>query len=59
MEAFETSRAATEEEEEGTGMGMWIVNRTVLEYNGNIDLTENKYLTHGFKINISLGGKYV
>ena len=59
LEAFETSRAATEEEEEGTGMGMWIVNRTVLEYNGNIDLTENKYLTHGFKINISLGGKYV
>lgn len=59
LEAFETSRVTMDEEEEGTGMGMWIVNKTVLEYNGNLSLEENRQLTRGFKIAISLGGKYV
>lgn len=59
LEAFETSRTTVDEEEEGTGMGMWIVNKTVLEYNGSLSLTENKQLARGFKIAISLGGKYV
>lgn len=59
MEAFESDKSSTVGEEDGTGMGMWIVKRTVLEYNGDIDLSENKTLDIGFKISISLGGKYV
>ena len=59
LEAFETSRATVDEEEEGTGMGMWIVNKTVLEYNGSLSLAENKQLARGFKITISVGGNYV
>lgn len=35
---------------------MWIVKRTVVEYNGDIDLSENKILDNGFKIVIRLGG---
>lgn len=60
-EAFESDKrnSGIEEDEDGTGMGMWIVKRTVLEYNGNIDLNENKTLQVGFKTTISLGGKYV
>lgn len=58
-EAFESDKSTFAGEEDGTGMGMWIVKRTVLEYNGNIDLSENKILDIGFKIAISLGGKYV
>ncbi|MCQ4808264.1 ATP-binding protein, partial [Intestinimonas massiliensis] len=42
LEAFETSRATGDEEEEGTGMGMWIVNRTVSEYHGSLSLEANK-----------------
>lgn len=60
-EAFESDKrnSGIEEDEDGTGMGMWIVKRTVLEYNGDIDLNENKTLQVGFKTTISLGGKYV
>ena len=59
LEAFETSRATADEEEEGTGMGMWIVNRTVSEYHGSLSLEANKRLARGFQITIGLGGKYV
>ena len=59
LEAFETSRATADEEEEGTGMGMWIVNRTVSEYHGSLSLEANKHLARGFQITIGLGGKYV
>ena len=55
MEAFESSRNMVGQEEEGTGMGMWIVNRTVLEYNGSIDLSENIKADRGFYIKISMG----
>lgn len=58
-EAFESDKSNSGGEEDGTGMGMWIVKRTVLEYNGDIDLSENKMLKTGFKVAISLGGKYV
>ena len=58
-EAFESDKSSSVGEEDGTGMGMWIVKRTVLEYNGDIDLSKNKTLDIGFKIAISLGGKYV
>ena len=58
MEAFESDKSGSEreEDEDGTGMGMWIVKRTVVEYNGDIDLSENKILDNGFKIVIRLGG---
>ncbi len=58
LEPFESSRSM-EENEEGTGMGMWIVNRTVLEYNGAVDLEENKKRDMGFIIKMSFGGNYV
>ncbi len=61
LEALESDRGipGEREDEDGTGMGMWIVNRTVLEYNGGINLSENRLLSKGFKANISFGGKYV
>lgn len=57
LEPFESGEES--EEEEGTGMGMWIVNKTVLEYDGKIDLSENKVREKGFVIKMSLGEKYV
>ncbi len=61
LEAFESDRGIPGErkDEDGTGMGMWIVNRTVMEYNGEIDLSDNTMQSIGFKANISFGGKYV
>lgn len=61
LEAFESDRGSQpgEEESEGTGMGMWIVYKTILEYNGNIDLTANRKSKNGFQVVISLGGKNV
>jgi signal transduction histidine kinase len=56
-EAFESERG--DQNEEGTGMGMWIVKKTALEYDGDIDLSENIGLEIGFKAKISFGGKYV
>ena len=60
-EAFESDKGSSgrEEDEDGTGMGMWIVKRTIMEYNGDIDLSENKTLDRGFKAVISIGGRYV
>lgn len=60
-EAFESDRSNSgrEEDEDGTGMGMWIVKRTILEYNGDIDLSANKAMETGFKAVLSFGGKYV
>lgn len=58
-EAFESDKGNDSEDEDGTGMGMWIVKKTALEYDGDIDLSENKTLEIGFKTNISFGGKYV
>lgn len=61
LEAFESDRGIPSESKDvdGTGMGMWIVNRTILEYNGDIDLSENKMMSKGFKAIVSFGGKYV
>ena len=59
LEAFESSRNPIGEEEDGTGMGMWIVNKTVLEYNGTIDLSENRMVEKGFFIKIQVGGRGV
>lgn len=57
LEAFESSRNPIGEEEDGTGMGMWIVNKTVLEYNGSVDLSENRIAEKGFFVKIQLGGR--
>lgn len=57
-EAFESDRG-DQNKDDDTGMGMWIVKKTALEYDGNIDLSENKNLQMGFKTKISFGGKYV
>ncbi len=48
-----------EDEDDGTGMGMWIVNRTISEYNGVIDLSENQRTETGFYAKIILGGRNV
>ena len=59
LEAFESSRNLIGDEEDGTGMGMWIVNKTVLEYTGTIDLSENRKSETGFYIKIQIGGRSI
>ncbi|MCI9173463.1 MAG: sensor histidine kinase [Lachnospiraceae bacterium] len=60
LEAFESGHHCDgEDEDDGTGMGMWIVNRTISEYNGTIDLSENQRRETGFYAKIILGGRNV
>lgn len=54
LEAFETSKRNPDGELVGTGMGMWIVNNTVLDYKGSINLSKNKETEGGFYVTISL-----
>ena len=54
LEAFETSKRDAGGELVGTGMGMWIVNNTVLDYKGKIDLSKNIETKEGFYATISL-----
>lgn len=54
LQAFETSKRNAAGELIGTGMGMWIVNNTVLEYRGNIDLEKNVETKSGFYATVSL-----
>lgn len=54
LEAFETSKRDVDGELIGTGMGMWIVNNTVLDYKGKIDLSKNIETKEGFYATISL-----
>ena len=54
LEAFETSKRDVDGELIGTGMGMWIVNNTVLDYKGKIDLRKNIETKEGFYATISL-----
>lgn len=54
LEAFETSKRDSDGELVGTGMGMWIVNNTVLDYRGSIDLSKNIETKEGFYVTISL-----
>lgn len=54
LEAFETSKRDSEGELVGTGMGMWIVNNTVSDYRGKIDLSKNIETKKGFHVTISL-----
>ncbi|MEG0214526.1 MAG: ATP-binding protein, partial [Hungatella sp.] len=59
LEAFETDKCGMLPAEEGTGMGMWIINKTILEYNGSIDLSKNKTLQIGFAVLLKFGGSDV
>ncbi|MCI8965513.1 MAG: histidine kinase [Clostridia bacterium] len=54
LEALETDKRNVLGEKIGTGMGMWIVNNIVKDYNGEIDLSENKKERIGFYIRIRL-----
>jgi signal transduction histidine kinase len=57
LDPFESDKRSTNGEVIGTGMGMWIVNRIVNEYNGSIDLSENKIHENGFYITMILKEK--
>ncbi len=59
LNAFESSKVTAGQEEDGTGMGMWIVNTTVLDYNGDIDLSKNKECDKGFHVRIRMGDEDV
>lgn len=54
LEAFETNKRNSLNEKIGTGMGMWIINNIVNDYNGTIDLNKNKKTDKGFYIDIEL-----
>ena len=54
LEAFETNKRNSLNEKIGTGMGMWIINNIVNDYDGVIDLEKNKSIDKGFYIDIKL-----
>lgn len=58
LEAFETDKIAIDGdlENNGTGMGMWIINQVAQDYNGSVDLEGNKELERGYRVTIILGG---
>lgn len=57
LEPLESDKRSINGEIIGTGMGMWIINRIVNEYNGSIDLSENKICDKGFYITMILKEK--
>lgn len=54
LEPFESNKKNDLGELVGTGMGMWLIKRTVSDYNGSIDLSQNKFEPTGFFCSISL-----
>lgn len=58
LEAFETDKVAADGslDEDGTGMGMWIVNQIARDYRGAVDLSDNKTRDRGYHAVITLGG---
>ena len=52
LEVFETDKRNSEGEKIGTGMGLWIVNNTVEDYGGRIDLSKNKTEETGYYITL-------
>ncbi len=56
MDAMETDKTDADGEVVGTGMGMWIVGKTVKGYKGTVDLSENIDCEIGFHIMLSLKG---
>lgn len=57
LNAHESDKCNELGEKIGTGMGMWIIDKTVNEYNGEIDLSKNINSETGFYIKIKLKGK--
>lgn len=57
LEPMESDKRNGVGEAIGTGMGMWIINRTVADYNGSIDLSDNAKQTSGFYATIKLKKK--
>lgn len=57
LESMETDKTDADGEVVGTGMGMWIIWKTVDEYKGTIDLSENLSDDTGFHIKLSLKGR--
>lgn len=57
MEAMETDKTDSDGEIIGTGMGMWIIGKTVKDYNGSVDLSKNIDSERGFHIEITLKGR--
>lgn len=58
LEPFETNKRDTNNNLIGTGMGMWIINKTVKEYHGVVDLSQNKDMVSGFTAIINLKGVF-
>ena len=54
LEPFESNKMNDQGELIGTGMGMWLVKRTVSEYNGSINLSQNIVSPTGFLCEIEL-----
>lgn len=54
LNVFETDKRDSSGQKIGTGMGMWIVNNTVQDYNGKIDLSKNIMAESGFYITLFL-----
>ena len=54
LEPSETDKRNEFGETIGTGMGMWVIAKTVSEYNGEIDLSKNTNSSNGFHIRITL-----
>lgn len=52
LEVFETDKRNSSGEKIGTGMGLWIVNNTVQDYGGRIDLSRNREEKTGYYITI-------
>ncbi|MBE5933634.1 MAG: sensor histidine kinase [Lachnospiraceae bacterium] len=57
MEAMETDKTDSDGEIIGTGMGMWIIGKTVKDYNGTVDLSKNIDSERGFHVEITLKGR--
>ena len=57
MDAMETDKTDADGEVIGTGMGMWIIGKTVKDYKGTVDLSKNIDSEIGFHITISLKGR--
>ena len=54
LEAFETNKRNSSGEKIGTGMGMWIIQKIISNYNGKINLEKNKKMKDGFNVEIEL-----
>lgn len=57
LEPFESNKMNELGELVGTGMGMWLIKRTVSDYNGSVDLSQNRSEPKGFYCKIILPKK--